>query len=204
MVVPFKITKEEAYTANEIFVSCAAIAFFGQFNDMFNKSFESPIAIYQEFFFGYNLPPFIKQIVIFLLGLFVSKRLADDLKCVKVYDREEIDRVYKLKARFCAHIAERWKTESLDAVISPTYFHSAFKANDKDNKLALKADYTTFWNVLHYPAGVVPITEVLKEEEEGYEDGYNDIITKACRDSLRGSAGMPISLQVATLKFKDE
>jgi hypothetical protein len=35
VVVPFKITREEAETCNEIFASCAAIAFFGQFNTMF-------------------------------------------------------------------------------------------------------------------------------------------------------------------------
>lgn len=130
--------------------------------------------------------------------------MANDLRCLKDFNREEIDRVYSLKAKFCAHIAERWEAEKLDAVISPAYFHAAFKANDKDNKLAFKADYTTFWNVMHYPAGVVPITEVLPEEEQGYEDGYNDILTTACRDSMRGSAGMPIGLQVATPKFKDE
>ena len=38
-------------------------------------------------------------------------------------------------------------------------------------------DYTFIWNTLHYPAGVVPVTEVLPGEDnpEDYKDGYNDL-----------------------------
>ena len=59
--------------------------------------------------------------------------------------------------------------ENLDAVISPAYYHCAFKHED-DADMALNADYTALWNTLHFPAGTVPITEVLKEEENGYAD----------------------------------
>jgi hypothetical protein len=60
--------------------------------------------------------------------------------------------------------------------------------------MGLNTDYTSIWNILHYPAGVLPVTEVLPEEENVYSDNYNDIVTKKCRSNVQGSAGMPIAV----------
>ena len=60
------------------------------------------------------------------------------------------------------------------------------------------------FNVLHFPAGSVPITEVLPGEDKDFQDNYGDVITKRCRSSVMGSAGMPINIQVATPRWKDE
>ena len=56
------------------------------------------------------------------------------------------------------------------------------------------------------PAGIIPITKVLEEETnpEDYADRYNDVITKKMRNSIKDSQGMPIGVQVSTLKWKDE
>ena len=60
--------------------------------------------------------------------------------------------------------------------------------------MGLNTDYTSIWNILHFPAGVLPVTEVLPEEENVYTDNYNDIATKKCRSNVQGSAGMPIAV----------
>ncbi len=77
----------------------------------------------------------------------------------------------------------RWKVEKLDACISPAYYHAAYK-HDDDKEMGLNADYTAIWNTLHFPAGIVPITEVLPEEEETYSDNYNDMITSKCLSNV--------------------
>jgi Asp-tRNA(Asn)/Glu-tRNA(Gln) amidotransferase A subunit family amidase len=91
-------------------------------------------------------------------------------------------------------------------MISPVYYHSAYKTKEGRNELALQADYTQLWNVLSYPAGVVPVTEVLEGEDraENYQDGFNDVLTKRLRESISDSVGMPLCIQVATPKWKDE
>jgi hypothetical protein len=180
-VVPFKVSLQEIETASEIFMSSAFIAFFGQFNRMFQNNHEDPIPVYQELFLAYKLPGFIKRIAATLYELFVSKRMAQSVRCIKDYTAEDIDEIYKLKDRFCNEFYERWQAEKLDAVISPAFFHAAFKASDVKNDIALKPDYTMLWNVLHYPAGIVPVTEVLPGEDQGYEDSYNDSITRLCK-----------------------
>lgn len=52
------------------------------------------------------------------------------------------------------------------------------------------------WNVLHYPAGSVPVTEVQEGEDDPttYKDGYDDMWTKAIRKDMVGSVGMPLGV----------
>jgi len=60
--------------------------------------------------------------------------------------------------------------------------------------LGLIADYTTIWNTLAYPAGVVPVTEVLPGEDKNYVDRFRDILSLRFRNSVNDSAGMPINV----------
>ena len=59
-------------------------------------------------------------------------------------------------------------------------------------------DYTFPWNALHYPAGSVPVSEVLPGEDDPckYNDRFNDLWTKAIRKDIVGSVGMPLGVQV--------
>mmetsp|Transcript_27475 Transcript_27475/g.20634 ORF Transcript_27475/g.20634 Transcript_27475/m.20634 type:complete len:115 (+) Transcript_27475:574-918(+) len=91
----------------------------------------------------------------------------------------------------------------IDILICPSAPHCAFRISESDD-LATQAYYFLIWNLLNYPAGVVPITEVTPEEEVGYDDRFNDIITNKLRQSMQGSAGMPIGLQVVAPKWEDE
>eukprot|EP00350_Pseudokeronopsis_sp_OXSARD2_P001021 CAMPEP_0170553968 /NCGR_PEP_ID=MMETSP0211-20121228/11820_1 /TAXON_ID=311385 /ORGANISM="Pseudokeronopsis sp., Strain OXSARD2" /LENGTH=66 /DNA_ID=CAMNT_0010862685 /DNA_START=1389 /DNA_END=1589 /DNA_ORIENTATION=- len=64
---------------------------------------------------------------------------------------------------------DKWKALGIDAVISPTYLSSAFKIKN-GYFLSNLIDYTAFWNTLNFPGGVLPITEVMPGEDQGYED----------------------------------
>jgi hypothetical protein len=90
-------------------------------------------------------------------------------------------------------MAERIEKEGIEAIISPTYYHSAFKHEDAAD-LGLIADYTTIWNTLAYPSGVVPVTEVLPGEDQNYVDKFKDILSKRFKNSIKDSVGMPISV----------
>lgn len=83
---------------------------------------------------------------------------------VRKYSPEEIDDTYRRKIRFEKDFKNRWETEKLDAFICPATFHCAFLSNEKENEPAFQSDYNLLWNLVHYPAGVVPVTEVLEKE----------------------------------------
>ena len=67
----------------------------------------------------YKLPIFLKKIVSLIARIFMSARLAESLKCLKDYSREDIDDILRKKLRFEQDFAERWQAEGLDAMIWP-------------------------------------------------------------------------------------
>jgi len=77
-------------------------------------------------------------------------------------------------------------------MLCPTYPICSFK-NSNAEVMSTLADYLFLWNLLNYPAGVLPIAQVLPEEEN-YEDGINDKMTRIIKNSLRGGTGMPVSI----------
>mmetsp|Transcript_10486 Transcript_10486/g.7826 ORF Transcript_10486/g.7826 Transcript_10486/m.7826 type:complete len:112 (-) Transcript_10486:59-394(-) len=97
----------------------------------------------------------------------------------------------------------KWLSLQLDAVICPTSYHCAYK-HSNSTLLSSFVDYPSFWNVLNFPAGVVPVTEVLPGEDSGYKDSLEDKWTRVIRDDMEGSAGMPIGVQVVAWGFQDE
>ena len=70
-------------------------------------------------------------------------------------------------------------------------------------------DYYMIFNIVHYPAGVVPVTVVQEGEDQGTyiaDSGnvWEDSIARAIQRSEQGSKGMPIGVQVATPQWRDE
>lgn len=90
-LVPFKISEEENIMLKMIHTSGCALGCFGQFNDMFKRTYEHPISVYTLMFFFYNLPRVLQFVVKNLVGLLASKRLAMGMSCLKDYQRDEID-----------------------------------------------------------------------------------------------------------------
>jgi Amidase len=177
----------------KVHTSACALGCFGQFNDMFKETHEHPLSVYRLMFFYYNLPRMIQLVLKNLVSLLASKRLAMSMDCLKEYTRQEIDDVLIEKMKFEMHMAERIEKEGIDAIISPAYYHSAFKHEDGSD-LGLIADYTTIWNTLSYPAGVVPVTEVLPEDNLNYTDKFNDILSMRFKNSVKDSVGMPVNV----------
>ena len=83
----------------------------------------------------------------------------------------------------------------LDALICPGYPHAAFNHQDAE-ELSVQCHFLSLYNILDYPAGVVPVTQVLSGEDDPkiFNDNYNDRITAKLRNSIRGSMGLPIGL----------
>jgi hypothetical protein len=78
---------------------------------------------------------------------------------------------------------KRWEDLGIEALISPSMAHCSFKAENAF-KMSGMGDYNYIWNTLHYPGGVIPVTEVLPGEDTTYEDGYNDAWTKVIREDM--------------------
>jgi fatty acid amide hydrolase len=98
--------------------------------------------------------------------------------------------------------ANRWKEAKLDAMVCPGGSLPAFK-HGESRDLTLSLLYFMLFNILHLPAGVVPMTTVRKEEEQ-YESIHTDRYSSLAQESLRGAEGLPVAVQVVTLPYQDE
>jgi fatty acid amide hydrolase len=78
----------------------------------------------------------------------------------------------------------------------PAYRHGACL------ELGTLGSYTTYWNLLGLPAGVIPWTTV-QEGEESDRPASKDPCHLAARDAERGSAGLPIGVQIAAAPHRD-
>jgi fatty acid amide hydrolase len=81
-----------------------------------------------------------------------------------------------------------------DLIVCPACALPAFPhGSSKD--LAVAGGYAILYNVLGYPAGVVPVTRV-RPDEESRRKRSRDGMERAARVAEQGSAGLPVGVQI--------
>ncbi|CAJ1060400.1 LOW QUALITY PROTEIN: fatty-acid amide hydrolase 1 [Xyrichtys novacula] len=98
-----------------------------------------------------------------------------------------------------------WRRCNLDAllypVIGPAY---NFYYCCKNTQIC---SYTMLFNLLNFPAGVVPVSTVTAEDEEElkyYKGNYQDLWDKSFKEAVTGAEGLPVGVQCVTLPWQDE
>ncbi|MCJ8729210.1 hypothetical protein PDJAM_G00103440 [Pangasius djambal] len=67
--------------------------------------------------------------------------------------------------------------------------------------------YTALYNVLNFPVGVVPVTEVTAEDEDQlkhYRGNFGDVWDRTFVKAIRGGVGLPIAVQCVALPWQEE
>jgi fatty acid amide hydrolase len=59
------------------------------------------------------------------------------------------------------------------------------------------------FNMFNLPSGVLPVTKV-QIGEDSYDDNINDFLTKYIKLDIKGSAGLPVGVQVVGYFWEDE
>ncbi|GFO21157.1 fatty-acid amide hydrolase 1-like [Plakobranchus ocellatus] len=108
---------------------------------------------------------------------------------------------------FQQEFVKYWKTQKLDIVIGPVWPSPANTCENIPKLLGL-GSYCSLWNVLNFPAGVVPVTKVTVSDVEKTLDP--DVYQakkkseKMIQAEARGSEGLPVTVQVAGLPYTEE
>jgi fatty acid amide hydrolase len=89
-----------------------------------------------------------------------------------------------------------------DVILCPATALPAFRHGAAE-ELALAGAYTCLYNVLGWPAGVLPVTRVGKSEESDRPPS-RDVMDCAARETERGSAGLPIAVQVVARPWRED
>jgi len=88
-----------------------------------------------------------------------------------------------------------------DIILCPACALPAF-THGASRDLILGGGYTALYNVLGYPAGIVPLTRV-RPGEESDRPSSRDIVVQAARKVESGSAGLPIGVQVVARPWRE-
>jgi len=109
--------------------------------------------------------------------------------------------------RFRDKFAKYWRSLQLDALLCPAFPISAPPV-ELCSLLPVFCDATRIFNVLDYPAGVVPVTLVEPNDLQlGYDLGhpeFNEEITNAFHKTLEGSLGLPVAVQLVSFPWQEE
>jgi len=100
-----------------------------------------------------------------------------------------------------------FRDAGLDAVLMPTLPMTA-PQHGAAPELIPMLTYTFLANLLHWPAGVVPVT-VVRPDEQVYDISalpvfQQDGLAKLVQKCTEGSAGCPVGVQVMTPMWQDE
>ena len=98
-----------------------------------------------------------------------------------------------------------WEENKLDAFICPGYPIPAMKTRSS-RYIMIAACYTRLFNYLNLPAGSLPVTRVTEGEDHYTEKtgAQQEELERKTAEDIKGSVGMPLNIQVATLPWEDE
>ncbi|NXR10859.1 FAAH1 hydrolase, partial [Semnornis frantzii] len=99
----------------------------------------------------------------------------------------------------------RWRQLQLDAVLCPV-LGPAF-ATGYPGKLLTAISSTMLYNVLNFPAGVVPVSTVTEADEEDlklYQGCCDDPWDHMLKQAVAGAVGLPVAVQCVALPWQEE
>ena len=166
---------------------------------------EKLIEHYDSMTMFFSLGPLFKKILckLFVLsGQAKAARLFRSMGACSLVDylKASCDQV-EIRRRFIQQLQK----QGIDAIVCPAYPIPAIKS-ESAKFVSITVSYTTIFNFFGMPAGTLPITTV-KEGEDVYDEKCGksqDFTEKKIAEDMRGTVGLPMGIQVATLPWQDE
>ena len=92
-----------------------------------------------------------------LLNTIGMGRTTQAISELKIRDNLSYELFLKKRYEFAHKISKKWQDLGITAMITPTFPHCSFKADNADD-MGLWLEYIMIWNTLNYPSGSIPIT----------------------------------------------
>jgi fatty acid amide hydrolase len=152
-----------------------------------------------------RLPRSLRMAAAALLALLGQRRTAATMRLFasgSAYDYwQATARVMEFRGRF-RDALDRAAGGPIDLILMPAYAVPAVRHKATIN-MPFAGSYALLSPVLGYPAGVVPVSRVRADEESGRKNSF-DVVERTALATDRGSAGLPIGVQLMGRPWRDD
>jgi fatty acid amide hydrolase len=114
----------------------------------------------------------------------------------------EVWRLTKAARELRLAILAAMREASVDVLLGPPHATPALP-HEKSPRFLLAGSYSMVWNLVQFPAGVVPVSTVRADETTRRAE-RPDQIEKTAIEVDRASAGLPVGVQLVGRPFEDE
>ncbi|CAI5777245.1 Hypothetical predicted protein [Podarcis lilfordi] len=153
----------------------------------------------------YRLPILVKRIFAFLLKP-IYPRIARDLNALcGVGSAKNLWNHHVAATMYREEFLAEWRRLKLDVILCPA-LGPAFNEG-YPGKLFAATSYTNLYNLLNFPAGVVPVTTVSQADEEElkhYTGHYGDPWDKRMKEAVSDAVGLPVAVQCVAVCWQEE
>ncbi|KAM4628814.1 fatty-acid amide hydrolase 1 isoform 1-T1 [Polymixia lowei] len=153
----------------------------------------------------YRLPRSVKTLLSILLKP-LFPRIAEAIGATRgVRSVQDLWRQHAAVEDYIHETVAEWRRCEMDVLLCPmlgpayNFFYCG--------KLTTALSYTILYNLLNFPAGVVPVTTVTAEDEEKlrhYKGNFRDPVDKLFKQAVTGAEGLPVAVQCIALPWQDE
>jgi fatty acid amide hydrolase len=150
------------------------------------------------------MPLWLRGIAGATLDVLGQRRLAANLRRFATGSVDEYWRTIEAIADFRQALLrafEKAEGGPIDVVLCPAYALPAVR-HGATELMPMPGAYAPIANVSGFPAGIVPVTRV-RPDEESDRPASRDLMDRVARESERGSAGLPIAVQVIARPWRD-
>lgn len=142
-----------------------------------------------------------------LWGLKILSKVLKDVKQRCIMEGTVLSATFNqqyLMKKVCEHKA-RFLNELKEKGVEVFLCHGMLPAmrHQTSSQLNFWAIYTLIWNGFQFCGGALPVTKV-REDEQVYESRFKGPFEDTVRETMKGSAGLPVGIQVMAPAFKDE
>jgi fatty acid amide hydrolase len=149
-----------------------------------------------------SLWPLTRLAVVLGLKLAGQRWMARMVDVARPRSADEFWNYSKRKNEFIETILNRLREQRIDAIVCPAHALPAMQ-HTKGFDLLPAASYAFAFNLLGLPAGVVSLSRVREGEDAGRQDSGDAVLHQAYEVD-QGSIGLPVSVQVAALPWRDD
>ncbi len=151
-----------------------------------------------------GMPAWLRGLAATALDAFGQRRLARNLRRFASGSVDDYWQTIAAIAEFRRALLRSFEEAEggpLDVVLCPAYAVPAVR-HGATELMPMPGAYTPIANVSGFPAGVVPMTRV-RPGEESDRPASRDMMERVARETEKGSAGLPIAVQVIARPWRD-